>query len=179
MSLTPTADWEERRSKRWAVLWSVQRSQRYHARRRTFYERWNKGTALVSILGGSAVFAGLTKYFDDRLIAAGASAALIMSAVDLVASTVQQARLHDDLRRRFCALEQEIQREEEPDLTTIARWRAQRLEIEADEPPTYVALNLLCENELGAAYGKDINFVPNRVGRFKRWTAQFWHWHDS
>lgn len=165
--------------KKWFhVLWAAQRSQRYHARRSYFFNRWNKATALFGVLAGSTVVASLAKFMAEDIAVIAAFVVVFFSGVDLVAGTGDMARRHDDLRRRFCQLEAEIARNIQPDEETIAGWHAQRLEIEADEPPAYVALNLLCENELQLTYEhlKDRPLVE--IGWWYRNTAHLFMWEN-
>ena len=83
------------------------------------------------------------------------------------------ARKHDDLRRRFIKLEAEILSNEEPDSDTALTWCADRLDIESDEPPTYKALDLLCENEQAIATGTDrgvrLTWWQRASAHWKRW----------
>lgn len=104
---------------------------------------------------------------------------VVMSGVDLVVGTGQMARQHNDLRRRFCELEADITYDLAPNESTIASWQAKRLTIESDEPPTYVALDLLCENELARAY-EHLSAKPRAmVPWYKAVTAQFILWPNS
>lgn len=164
---------------RWNILWAVQKSQRYHSRRNAFFDRWNKATAFVGVLAGSAVIAALAEQAPKALAVAGGVLVVVMSGIDLVVGTSQMAHRHSDLRRRFCELEADISRELSPGESTIAEWQARRLAIEAEEPPTYVALDLLCENELARAY-EHLQDVPRAtVPWYKVMTAQFILWPNS
>lgn len=164
---------------RWDVLWAVQKSQRYHARRHAFFDRWNKSTAFVGVLGGSAVIASMAQHAPPWLAAAGGLLVVVMSGLDLVVGTGHMARQHNDLRRRFCEMEADIARDPEPGAPTVAAWQARRLAIEADEPPTYVALDLLCENELARSYAHTSTKPRAILPWYKVITAQFVLWADS
>lgn len=163
----------------WDLLWAVQRSQRYHSRRRAFFERWNKATAFVGVVGGSAVFAALGHYAPPALATVGAAMVVVMSGIDLVAGTANMARRHDDLRRRFCELEADMTRDLQPSAATVAQWRAQRLAIESDEPATYVALDVLCENELARAYRHLQDQPRYPLPWYQRLTAQLLRWENA
>jgi hypothetical protein len=165
--------------KRWNLLWGVQRSQRYHARRSGFFDRWNKVTALVGILAGSAVMATLGEYVPHWVALAGALAIVIMSGVDLVAGAAEMARRHDSLRRRYCELEALIAATLHPDAAQLSAWQADRLRIESDEPPTYVALDILCDNELARAYQHLQDRPMHRLPLIVRLTAQFMRWENA
>ncbi|QEE24498.1 hypothetical protein CS053_08285 [Rhodanobacter glycinis] len=164
---------------RWDLLWGVQRSQRYHARRSAFFDRWNKATALVGILAGSAVMATLGAYLPHWIAIAGALAIIIMSGVDLVAGAAEMARRHDSLRRRYCELEALIAANPHPRDVQLAEWQAGRLRIESDEPPTYVALDILCDNELARAYRHLHDRPPHRLPLVVRLTAQLVRWENA
>ena len=160
----------------WLVTWAAQRSQRYHARRAAFFARWNEATAFAGICAASAVFGSFANVAWEWLAVAGALLMLVMSGVDLVAGAAEMSRKHDDLRRRFCELEADICRTPEPSVADIAAWRAKRLTIEADEPGTYVALDLLCENELRRAHGYEGTQGPREVATWKALTSQLFRW---
>lgn len=164
----------------WDVLWAVQKSQRYHSRRTAFFDRWNKTTALVGILGGSTAFAAVGKYVPETIGTIAAAFVVVMSGVDLVASTGEMARRHNDLRRRFCELEAEIRQCAAVEDTVVASWQGKRLSIESDEPPTYVALDLLCENELARAYAHLSQSEPrHKVPWYMKRTAHFIRWENA
>ena len=173
MEMTP-----EIKQERWKVLWAAQRSQRYHARRNVFYDRWNKATAFVSIVGGSSVIASLGQMVPTWVALTAAFVVVCMSGVDLVAGTGEMARKHNDLRRRYCELEADIAAELAPTEAAVAAWKVKRLNIESDEPATYVALNILCENELARAYDHLATVKPHSLPWYVRFTAQLNHWEN-
>lgn len=163
----------------WDQHWDVQRSQRYHARRTAFFDRWHKATAFVGLLGGSAVIASLGSMAPTWLATAGAVLVVVMSAVDLVVGTAEMARTHNDLRRRFCELEADMALTPDPTPEQVASWRRRRLTIEADEPPTYVALDVLCHNELARSYSHLANQPRHSLPLHQRLTAQLFRWQDA
>jgi len=85
------------------------------------------------------------------------------------------ARKHDDLRRRFIKLEAKMLSNEHPDHETALGWCAERLDIESDEPPAYIALDLLCEIEQAIATDtkRDV-----RLTRWQRITAHWTRWEN-
>ncbi|NJC36413.1 hypothetical protein GGR60_000903 [Xanthomonas arboricola] len=171
-------DADQIKTERWELLWAVQRSQRYHSRRSAFYSRWNKATALTGVLGGSAVFASLGQAFPAIVGTLAAGAVIVLSGADLVAGTSEMSRKHNDLRKRFCDIETDIV-SVEPTPEKIAHWKATRLAIESDEPPTYVALDILCENELARSYSHLRNAPVHSLPWYKRITAHLLIWADS
>lgn len=170
---------QQLRKERWELTYAVQRSQRYHARRSAFFDRWHKLTLLASILGGSAVVASLGDQLGTGVAVACGAIVALLSGVDLVVGTSEMARKHNDLRRRFCELEREMEHDPAADLAQIAQWRAGRLAIEADEPPSYVALDLLVENELRRSLAHTKDEPPYRVTWLQRVTAHFLRWENA
>jgi len=164
----------------WDLLWAVRRSQRYHARRRAFYRRWHQLTALAGLTGGSTVFAAFGHILPASLALWAAAAVALLSAADLIVGTADMAHAHHDLRRQFGELEADMLRDAAPSAATLAAWEARRLAIEAHEPPVYVALDILCENELIRATGQHLsNTPPHPLPWFKRATAHLFQWQNA
>lgn len=160
---------------RWNDLWYVQRSIRYHARRRAFFDRWHRLTAGLSLIFASAAAADLLHASGHRVALVAAFVIAVLSAADLVVGTAEMARKHDDLRRRFIILESRILPDEDPSPETLAAWCDERLSIECDEPPIYRAIDLLCENEQAIA----TNYPPPaRLTPFQRLTAHWMRWEN-
>lgn len=162
-------------TQRWKTLWRVQTSVRYHERRLMFFERWRRTTAFLSVLLGSAAAADVLRAGGHQLALAASFAVSVLAAFELVIGTGEMARKHDDLRRRFIKLEAKILGEPEPSQETVNAWCSDRLDIESDEPPTYKALDLLCENEQAIATGTK-RWVP--LSKLQRATAQWKHWEN-
>lgn len=162
------------------VMWAAQISSRYHFRRQAFFERWSRVTSATGVIFGSAavvaVFAKAAQLVGPLMLVTGALVAAA-SAVDLVVGTAAMARKHDELRRRFLKLEAQIRSIAEPTAANVAAWEAERLAIEMDEPPLYVGLCLLCENELGRAT-RDVG-ERTTVRWWVRLTAQWLQWPDE
>lgn len=97
----------------------------------------------------------------------------------MVAGAAEMARKHNDLRRRFCELEAEIVATEVSTEANVAAWKGQRLAIESDEPPTYVALDILCDNELARSYAHLKEREPHNVQWYKRLTAHLIIWENT
>lgn len=165
----------------WNLLWGVQRSIRYHARREAFFTRWNRVTLLAAVLGGSSVFAAMGTRVPWWLALAGATLVVVLTGIDLVVGTNTMTGRHQDLRRRFADLEAEL-RAQPVDTVTAAQldaWTARRIRIEADEPPAFVALDLLCENELARSYKHLADKPRVRVPRWHALTAQWCRWQND
>lgn len=162
-------------TQRWNTLWSVQRSIRYHARREAFFARWHRVTTALSLLFATAAVTDLLRGAGHWGAIAAAVLIAVLSALDLVVGTADMARTHAALRRRFIDLERALQATPGPDAVTAETWVDQRLQIERDEPPIYVALDLLCENEQASATAVDRRY---RLNSWQRMTAHWLRWEN-
>ena len=138
---------------------AVEKSMRYHQRRRGFYDSRHKVIMFFVVLSGSAAFSGLSEYF--------AAIAAALAAVDLVWGPSHLARDHEMLFRRFSALAIEI-RTSTPSAEAHNRWIKERVTIETDELPVYRALEADCDNEVRRAWGRDRELV--HIGSWYRLT---------
>ena len=128
----------------------VEKSMRYHQRRRGHYEVCHKIIMFFTIICGSAAFANfaeLSMYFG--------AAAAILPAIDLVCGLSIQAKNHEILFRRFSQLAISIRTTGSQTEELLAKWIRERINIETDEPPMYCALEADCDNEVRRALGKD------------------------
>jgi hypothetical protein len=101
------------------------------------------------LLSGSAAFADAL----DQPRVFGLFAATL-GALDLVFGFSHRARDHEVLHRRFTDLAAELRTTTSPTQEEVQRWERRRLEIEAEEPPTYWALEASCWNEVAHAWGR-------------------------
>ena len=141
---------------------AVEKSMRYHQRRRGFYDWVNRLSMFTVIICGSAAFGELfsvPQYF--------AAATTILAAINLVWAPSHRARDHEILFRRFSDLAIKIR-------TTPASedacdgWVKERIEIETDEPPIFIALEADCDNEVRRAWGRTRKMI--RIGWWSRLT---------
>jgi len=142
------------------LLFGVRRSVRYHTRRRRFFDRFHTLASALAVLFGSATVYALFRQWDPRVAAACAVGVTATSTFDLVVGSATVARLHADLVRRFLELEKSlVMHTQSPE--RLRELTAERLTIEADEPPVLHNLNIICHNELvrAAAHG-DQHLVP-------------------
>ncbi|WGZ31884.1 hypothetical protein O4444_10420 [Xylella fastidiosa subsp. pauca] len=179
MLLDMDANNTELHTKRWELLWGVQKSQRYHSCRMAFFDRCDKLNSVIGLLSGSAVIASLGQYAPQWMALAGAVTVTIATSINLVAGTAQMARIHSDLRRRFSQLESDIVNHPDATREQISAWTAQRLEIESDEPPIFVALDILCENQVTRSYAHLKDHPSRTLPWFKRVTAQWLTWGNA
>jgi hypothetical protein len=131
----------------WKLTFRVDKSMRYHQRRRAFFDRCHRWVMFAVILSGSAAFADLV----DPAYAAAAGA--LLAALDLTLGFGMRARDHQLLYQRFAELHRKLRGR--PDLPgqEVAALRDECLAIEADEPPVMVALEVDCHNETARAWG--------------------------
>ena len=154
-----------------ALNFGIEKSMRYHQRRRGHYEWLHKVIMFLTLLSGSAAFAsllGCPEYFG--------AAAAVFAAIDLVWGPSHRARDHEILFRRFSALAIAIRTTVPPTAELHAEWVRKRIDIETDEPPIYWALEADCDNEVRRAWGKDQKLV--QINRWARLTM-YWHRHTE
>jgi hypothetical protein len=131
------------------LAFDIEKSMRYHRRRQAHYERWHRWSMLAVIVLGSAAAA---RYKSSEALF-GLSAAVI-GALDLVYSPSIKAAEHAELHRRFSDLLASIRSAEAAGPDRLRQWEVDRLTIEANEPPTYWALEADCWNETARAMGR-------------------------
>ena len=140
----------------------VEKSMRYHQRRRGFYDFFHKTFMFLIVVAGSAAFSGLSGMF--------AAVAAVLASIDLVWGLSHRARDHEVLFRRFSDLAIRIRTEEQTE-ASYRVWMGERVSIEKDEPPIYWALEADCDNEVRRARSKDAELV--KIGWWCRKTMYF------
>jgi len=155
------------------LLFGIRRSIRYHNRRCKFFDGFNLFVNAVNILFGSAVVVSVLSSMNKTLSLSIALSVTAFTTLNLLFNTSIKARLHSDLARRFIELEKKLVVAGE-DIKTedLNKFIAERLDIEADEPPVLRVLNCICHNELSRAmgYSKE-HFVSIKF--YQRWASQF------
>lgn len=160
----------------------VQRNIRYHMRRGAFFLRWGRFTAFIGIIFGSAALTSLIAGASPFLTGAAALLVTAASAIDLVVGTGQRAWLHNDLRKRYLDIEAELLADDPASQASkIRSYKSRIRKIEADEPPTLPALEILARNDvIRATYPKEeADQYVSQIGWFKRATAQWFDWDTS
>jgi hypothetical protein len=165
------------------ILFAARESIRYHDRRVGHFEWLHRLTDLLTILLagivamellGASEEASPVRWFTKIVAGLGA----LMSAFDLLVGFARSADLHRSLKRRFIELEKRcIGGEANPE-----QMGQERLTIEADEPPIYRALQLLCTREVAIAEGIDPAVYPagyTRLPWYVRLTANWFHWPNA
>lgn len=167
-SADPSSAAEALKDSEWELSFEIDKSIRYHVRRRAHYEWLHRITMLGIILLGSAAFAGIK---DGTEWLAGAAA--VLGALDLVYSWSHKARDHQQLAYRFADLEIQLVQLKDRTLDVIAELTARRKRIEVDEPPTYYALEADCWNESCRAKSDDDEYeklhIPFLCRRMRNW----------
>lgn len=130
----------------------VQRSIRYHQRRRRWYDGLHNLAAGAGALFGSVAFFTILQQ-QEMLAMMAAAIVTLLSVSDLVLGSSGMARLHHDLARDFIALDARIRTENQTGKLYKSLCQ-ERLSIEANEPPTHVILNRICYNEQLRAEGR-------------------------
>lgn len=99
-----------------------------------FFDRVHKWSMFLAAFSGTATFASVLAKAGPAWTISFAVTVTVFSVADLVVGTAQQARHHNDLAKRFIALEREVITSNDLTDEATARFTAQRLDIEADEP---------------------------------------------
>jgi hypothetical protein len=131
-------------ARRRALLFDLDKSIRYHQRRRAFFDRLHKGTMLIAILSSTAIVADLAHTLPFWITLAFAGLLAVTAAADLVVGYSRAASDHHELARRFVDL---TVRARTADGTALMECEDERLRIERDEPPIFWALEADCYNE--------------------------------
>ncbi len=153
------------------LLFTIRKSIRYHNVRRQFFERLHNMTAALCVTFGTVTTFALLFNAGPYLAASAAAVVTVVSALDLVLGTSAKVRLHHDLARRYIGLEKRIIGKLHPNALDIRHWEAERLDIQADEPPVRQVLDAMIYNELLQAYGADADQLIE-VHWYQRWMAQ-------
>lgn len=131
---------------------SVDRSRRYHSRRQAFFDLCHKTVMVTVLLGGSGAFIQLAS--NGKIFAQILTAIVALAGIaDLIFAFSHRARDHEMLYRRFSQLANDIAITASPTEQNYRQWVSRRLEIEADEPPIYCALDVSCHNQVVQAWG--------------------------
>ena len=132
------------------LIFHVDCSIRYHSRRRRFYENVQQMALFVGFMFASGSFVSILNQLSDSWLSYGLpllGASFV--GIVLVGRPGAKANDHNDLKRRFIDLQckMEMNRSNVTNVC-VANWRAERLAIEADEPPVNRVAHALCYNEL-------------------------------
>jgi hypothetical protein len=149
------------------VSFAINKSRRYHAKMRAFYQSCHDYTTAATAISGTSGFIAVLAQ-SARLAAWLTAIVAIASTLDLVFGFDKKAAMYDGLCRRFTELASQIERwPATPDNLTRARER--RLEIELDEPTERRLIDLIAQNEECRARG----VAPDKLVRISRLQRMF------
>lgn len=154
----------------YSLKFSVDKSIRYHGKRRRFFDAWHNIANALAALTGSSSFIAI--YSGNNEIAKYCSAVVACAtSLDLVMGFSSKAQLHNELQKKFSALLNEMILE---DLTedTLKKWNAERVSIEKDEPTSLTLLVDICHNEVAIAMGHH-NYVLANICEWRRKLSHF------
>ena len=135
------------------LRFDVDVSERYHSRRRGFFDFINNFTLFVVLIANTAAFADV---FPMIPLPETSLLTTVLVAITLVGRVSSRARDHDDLRRRFIELLQSMTKgREHMNKEMLAAWEAKRLEIEIGEPPINRVVHALCYNDVVKSLSMD------------------------
>ena len=137
------------------LLAGINRSARYHDRRRMFYENWNSVTAVLGAVGLTA--GGIQVYDVSHLWAYVLGVGALWCAIDGALGVAKKAVTHAGLAVRFVLLEKVFASGENLTKEQIEKIRKQRLELESSEPPLLYLLNELCQISYERSIGAETN----------------------
>ena len=158
----------ERRQYR--LRFAAQKSIRYHDYRRAFYTTVASWMFVAGGLScGHAAAGGMAGGPRAALAAAG----LALAAAALLRPCRMDA-LHSTLYKRFCRHERLFISQLSQDKLDLAE--RERLDIERDEPPIYLALARHCHNEVLLSEGRVESLQP--LGRRHRLLKNLWRFHS-
>lgn len=162
---------------RWyAALFSVRRSIRYHQRRRSFFDRLDKISNMLSLIFGSVAVYGTLQENSKEIALIASGLVTVFASINLVLSSASRARDHTDFMRKYVELEKlMLGAESEERLLDVA---GRRLSIEAEEPPVLHVLNAICHNETMRAMGFTKKELP-KIGPIQTLVAQFFDFCES
>ncbi|WP_375738048.1 hypothetical protein [Pseudomonas boanensis] len=159
----------------------VRRNIRYHLRRFAFFTKWSRLTAFLGVLFGSAAAATLMAKAPAEVTAVFAVLVTIASAIDLIVGTSQRAALHNDLRRCYLEIEEELDTAGWLDAEPRRKLWAKIRRIEGDEPPALPVLELMARNDVICAMfdgdERSEHFIP--IPGHMRATAHWINWDTS
>lgn len=147
------------------IRFNVLRNALYHTARRRALERINRWfNFLVVILGAAAVGDIFAKYGIPQSYMGLAVA--VIGAMQLVFDFGRQARDHQGLQRDYYRLLADIEASVDDGEAARANWYSRMIQITADEPPTFRALEAKAYNDAADAM---------ELPRGERLHVPFWH----
>ena len=159
------------KDKRYDLLFRLAFSARYHQRRESFYEFWDKFAKAIAVIGGAAAISTLLDRWHPDIKTWIAAVITFTSTLSLVFGLSQKARLHLELRRRYGLLESRLISLADGDMESLKKIESEISLIESDEPPILATLVQLCQNEVARAWDRPDHI--HNVQLLKRLFANF------
>ncbi|WP_460065105.1 hypothetical protein [Pseudomonas sp. H1_G08] len=157
-------------------LFGIRRSIRYHLRRRAFFERLDQLSNMFSVIFGSTAIYGILDANAKVLALASSAAVTVLASINLVVGSAQRARAHSDFVRQYVELEKRMLMPCTED--SLLEIMADRLSIEAGEPPVLHVLNSICHNELMRSMGYPKEELT-KIGLAQRLLAHFFDYRGN
>lgn len=151
----------------------VRKSVLYHDYRRKFYRTAQSLVHFIGLVAGSAAIANIGGPKWDHWVPA---VFVVSSAIALVFRFSDKASDHSDLYKRFIRLERKFVKTSDWTPETLSAFESEKLEIEADEPSIYSALNRTCHNEVLRSEGLYKELQP--LGLRHRAFKHVWNFHQ-
>ncbi len=145
------------KTKVYGLLWGVQRSVRYHGRRRAWFERLHNTTMVLAVFStsGAAVTVQVQQLETSSTVLTLVTGLLL--ATNIVVGFARRAAHHRLLAVRFRDLEAKLRPLRELSDEEYQEFLAERLAIESEEPPVKRLLDALCHYELKRATRRDLD----------------------
>jgi len=134
---------------RYQLMMNLAMSARYHQLAEKWYLRLNDFGTFLSLLAGSAVFAGLLRE-STILTTVAAGLVTIFSGVNLVVGTARKATAQREQYRRFCDLEAKAH-----EIASDDELRAEIKKIERDDGPIMPAFVCAAYHQNLLRWGQD------------------------
>ncbi|MGO2009262.1 hypothetical protein [Vreelandella alkaliphila] len=140
----------------------VVRNIRYHSRRASFFGYWHRLTAFVGVVFGSSAAISFFASGSPKIASALAAVVVIFSAIDLVVGAASRESLHNELRRRWVALQRRFESD-----GLSHELQIEKRSIEMDEPPELPIVELQAYNDASLSIlGKEAH---EHLITFKLW----------
>jgi len=138
-------------------------SARYHQLAEKWYARLNDFGTFLSLIAGSAVFAGLLR--DSTVLTTVAAALItIFSGVNLVIGTARKATAQREQYRRFCDLEAKAH-----EIVSDEELRAEIKKIERDDGPILPGLVWAAYHQNLLRWGHDVSSAVDAKRDLSLW----------
>lgn len=153
----------------------INRSTRYHNRRRMFYERWNAITiSLVSVILAVGSVYQFTQ--PEPIVGFVLAAASAWCVIDAALGTSRKANLHNELATSFIGLEKKFAIGRSLSDDEYQEIVKARLDIEVREPPVLYLLNELAVREFERSVGSEIEKIS--LNPLRRLAMHFFSFQD-